>query len=133
MKQLLQERSNLPRKTHILKKSCEVLLLILLSILFRNSQQRCSVRKGVLRNLAKFTEKHLYQSLFYEKVAGLPEACNFIKIETLAQVFPCEFCEVSKNTYFTEHLWETVSICSISGPIIWRILLLLFRSSCSHD
>ena len=27
-------------------------------------------------------------------------ACNFIKKETLAQVFSCEFCEVSKNTFF---------------------------------
>ena len=29
-----------------------------------------------------------------------PEACNFIKKETLAQVFSCEFCEISKNTFF---------------------------------
>ena len=27
-------------------------------------------------------------------------ACNFIKRETLARVFSCEFCEISKNTYF---------------------------------
>ena len=27
-------------------------------------------------------------------------ACNFIKKETLAQVFSCEFCEVYKNTFF---------------------------------
>ena len=33
--------------------------------------QRCSVRKGVLRNFAKFTGKHLCQSLFFNKVAGL--------------------------------------------------------------
>ena len=32
-------------------------------------------------------------------------ACNFIKKETLAQVFSCEFCEISKNTLFPEHLW----------------------------
>ena len=25
-------------------------------------------------------------------------------IKTLAQVFSCEFCEISKNTFFTEHL-----------------------------
>ena len=36
-----------------------------------------------------------------------PEACNFIKKETLAQVFSCEFCEISKNTFFTEHLLAT--------------------------
>ena len=27
-------------------------------------------------------------------------ACNFIKKETLAQVFSCEFCEISKSTFF---------------------------------
>ena len=30
----------------------------------------------------------------------MPEAYNFIKKETLAQVFSCEFCEISKNTFF---------------------------------
>ena len=38
------------------------------------------------------------------------EACNFIKKEALAQVFPCEICEISKNTFFTEHLWTTASV-----------------------
>ena len=27
------------------------------------------------------------------------EACNFFKKETLTQVFFCEFCEISKNTF----------------------------------
>ena len=31
-------------------------------------------------------------------------ACNFIKIEILAQVFSCEFCEISKSIIFTEHV-----------------------------
>ena len=31
------------------------------------------------------------------------------KKETLAQVFSCKFCEISKNTFFTEHLWVTAS------------------------
>ena len=34
-------------------------------------------------------------------------ACNFIKKETLAQVFSCEFCKISKNNFFTEHVWAT--------------------------
>ena len=38
------------------------------------------------------------------------EVCNFINKETLAQVFSCEFCEISKNTFFTEHLWATASV-----------------------
>ena len=31
----------------------------------------------------------------------------FIKKETLAQVFFYEFCEITKNTFFTEHLRTT--------------------------
>ena len=30
----------------------------------------------------------------------LSEVCNFIKIETLAQEFSYEFCEISKNIFF---------------------------------
>ena len=37
----------------------------------RSSHLRCSVKKDVLRNCAKFTGKHLCQSLFLNKVAGL--------------------------------------------------------------
>ena len=58
----------------------------------------CSVGKGVLRDLEKFTGKHLCFN-----------ACNFIKKEAMAQVFSCEFCQISKNTFFTEHLWATTS------------------------
>ena len=56
----------------------------------RRSHWRCSVKKDVLRNFAKSTGKHLYRSLFFNKVAW-----NFI---------------LSKNTYFTEHLQTTVSV-----------------------
>ena len=38
------------------------------------------------------------------------KACNFIKKGTLPQVFSCEFCEISKNTFFTEHLRATASV-----------------------
>ena len=41
-------------------------------------------------------------------------ACNLIKKEALAQVFSCEFCEISKNTFFSEHLQTTASV-SISN------------------
>ena len=36
-----------------------------------------------------------------------PEACNVIKKETLIQVFSSDFYELSKNTFFTEHLGVT--------------------------
>ena len=37
--------------------------------------QRRSIKKGVLKNFAKFTGKHLRQSLFFNKVAGLRHKC----------------------------------------------------------
>ena len=39
-----------------------------------------------------------------------PQVCIFIKKETLVHVFSCEFCEIFKNTYFTEHLWTKASV-----------------------
>ena len=36
-----------------------------------SSQQRCSIKNGVLRNFAKFIEKHLYQSFFFNKVTDV--------------------------------------------------------------
>ena len=74
-----------------------------------NGEVACSVRKGVLRNFAKLTWKHLRQSLFLIKLQAL-QACNFIKKETLAQVFSCEFCKISNNSFFTEYLRATASV-----------------------
>ena len=67
-----------------------------------------SVRKGILRNFAKFTGKNLCQSLFFNKVAGLRFA-TLIEKEALAQVFSCEFCKISRSTFFIEHFWATAS------------------------
>ena len=51
-------------------------------------------KKGVLKNFTKFTGKHLYQSLFFTKVADLGLH---------------EFYEISINNFFTEHLRATAS------------------------
>ena len=45
-------------------------LQFLTSSIIRSSHRRCSVKKGVRRNIAKFTGKHLCQRLFFNKVAG---------------------------------------------------------------
>ena len=45
-------------------------------------------------------------------------ACNFIKKETLAQVFSCEFCEIYKNTFITEQLRVTTSVNMASENLI---------------
>ena len=55
------------------------------------------------------------------------EACNFIKKETLAQMFSCDFCEISKNTFFTEHLWATASLKSLDlSPCLQALDLQLY-------
>ena len=74
--------------------------------LSRSSRRRCSVKKGILRNFAKFAGKHMCQTLFFNTVAGRLQLCYK---QTLAQVFSCKFCEISKNTFFIEHLWAAAS------------------------
>ena len=56
------------------------------------------MKKDVLENFTKFTGKHQCQSSLFNKVAGLSPETLFKK-ETLAQVFSCEFCEISTNTF----------------------------------
>ena len=60
----------------------QVVLLILIT---PEAVAEVFCKKGILRNFAKFTGKHLCQSF-------KPQACNFIEKETLGQVFSCEFC-----------------------------------------
>ena len=50
---------------------------------------------------------HVSESLFLIKLQV--ETYKFINQETLTQVFPCEFCKIFKNTFFTEHLWMVAS------------------------
>ena len=64
-------------------------------------------KKGVLKYLAYISGKHLKNSQ-----ENLQEN-NFIIKETLAQVFSCEFCQIFKNTFFTEHLRVSASILVI--------------------
>ena len=40
--------------------------------------------------------------------------------EIPTQVFPCESCEMFKNTFFTEHLWATASVVLLLR-VYWRI------------
>ena len=55
------------------------MVLVLQIRTVRSSRPELFCEKRVLRNFSKFTGKHLCQSLFFNKVAGLrPEACNFI-------------------------------------------------------
>ena len=61
------------------------LLSLLKSQVWEAVVRRCSMKKGVLRNFAKFTGKHLRQSFFLIKLQAPPK---FLR-----------------TPFFTEHLW----------------------------
>ena len=76
------------------------------------------IKKEILKNLAKFTEKYLSRGLLFHKFAGFilleftssqqrysikkvgSGPCNFTKKDTATQLFSCEFVEIFKTTYF---------------------------------
>ena len=55
-------------------------------------------KKSVLKSFAKFSGKHLCQSLFFNKLSGLRPA-TLLK-NKLTQVFSCEFCKILESTCF---------------------------------
>ena len=79
----------------------------------RSSCQEVFYKKGVLRNFAKFTGEHCARVSFLIKFQA---ACNFIKNNTQAQVYSCEFGQFLRTPFLTEHLR-------------WLLLLLHFPSS----
>ena len=79
--------------------------------MFRSSRLEVFCNKDVLGNFAKFTGKHLCQSLFLNKVAGLGLQL-YLKKETLTQVLSCEFCKICKNTFFIDYYLVGFWICA---------------------
>ena len=61
-------------------------------------------KKGVLGNSTKFTGKHLCQSLFFNKVAGLRPA-TLLKKRLWQRCFPVNFLKFLRTLFFIEHLW----------------------------
>ena len=66
----------------------------------RSSRPKVFCKKGVLRNFTKFTGKHLCQSLFFNKVAGLSPTTK-----KRGSAFPVNFVEFVRTHFFTERLW----------------------------
>ena len=77
----------------------------------RNSHQRGSVKKVLLRISENLQKNICARVSFLIKLQVNFHACKFIKKET--QIFSCEFCQISKNTFLTEHLWTIV--CQVEG------------------
>ena len=65
---------------------------------YRSSHQRCSMKKGVLRNFTKFTGKHLCQSLFFNKVAALRPA-TLLKKRLWHRCFPVNFVKFLRTPF----------------------------------
>ena len=65
---------------------------------FVMSHRRCSVKKSVLRNFAKFTGKHLCQRLFFNKVAG-PRPVTLLKKSLWHRFFPVNFAKFLKTPF----------------------------------
>ena len=66
---------------------------------FRSSHRRCSMKKGVLKNFTKFTGKHLCQSLFFNKVAGL-RSTSLLKKRLWYRCFPVNFAKFLRTRFF---------------------------------
>ena len=63
--------------------------------------------KGILKNYAIFTGKHLCWSLFFLMF----QACNFIKKSLQQRYFPVNFAKFFRTHFFREHLrWLLLSI-----------------------
>ena len=76
--------------------------------MYRSSRPEIFFEKSAHERFATFTRKHLCQILFSNKVAswGLQ---NFIKKETLTQLFSCKFSEFFKNSCFYRTLLAAAS------------------------
>ena len=53
------------------KDTANTFFLLVLSSYFRNSRLYVFCKRGARRNFAKFTGKHLCQSLFFNKISSL--------------------------------------------------------------
>ena len=83
-------------------------------ILLRSSRPEVFVKKGVLTNFAKFAVKHLFQSLFFNKVAGLRLA-TLLKKKLWLRCFPVNFENFLRRPFLAEHLrWLLSSGVTIS-------------------
>ena len=92
--------------------------------------QRCSVKKGILRNFAKFTGKHLCQSLFLNKVAVLGPETLFKKRLWHRCCFPVNFVKFLRNLFlqntsggcFYESLNELIYLELIETHLLQHLL-----------
>ena len=84
----------------------------------RSSRPEVFCIKGILRNFAKFTGKHLCQSLFFNNVSGLRPATLLTK-RLWHRCFPVNFVKLLRTPILKEHLWWVH--CSLTCCKSWKV------------
>ena len=82
-------------------------------VTYRSSHQMCSVKKSVLRNFEKFTGKHLCQSIFFNKVAGLSprlSPATLLKKRLWHRCFPVNFAKFLRTPFLQNTSRRLLSI-----------------------
>ena len=69
----------------------------------RSTRPEVFCKKGVLRNFAEFRGKHLHQSIFFNKVAGLRPGTLLTK-RLWYRCFPVNFLKFLRTPFIIEHL-----------------------------
>ena len=72
--------------------------MILSDFDFEKQAPELYYKKDVLKNFAKFTEKHLCQSPFFNKIADLRPA-SLLKKRLWHKYFPVNFAKFSKPSF----------------------------------
>ena len=59
-----------------------------------------------------------------------------MELESPMQIFPCEYWEIFKNTYFEEHLQKAASVNrKIYNQVFWQIIMIQdkkCKNTCKH-
>ena len=113
------------------KPNCENLFFFCSHKYARRSRPEVFCKKGVLRNFAKFTGKHLCQGLFSNKLAGLRPA-TLLKKRLLHRCFPLNCAEFLGTPFFIEHLRWLLLVCVVYLMLMQEAYLTFYFHVMSH-
>ena len=103
-----------------------ILRIFLRTPFSRNTSGRLPLYFQVITQNFTFFTEHLWATACefssynpkYSQLTKLQDSCpvTWLKKRLWHSVFSCELCEISKNTFFTEHLWAIASEFSSYNP-----------------
>ena len=70
--------------------------------------RKCSLKELISKILQISQENTGARVPFFLEIVQYPQEKTFVEVsflETLTQVFPCEYWKILKNSFFIEHLW----------------------------